>query len=209
MFKYDKHIDEWSHEMIAGYDEIWGDKIGTADKTRRVLTIKYLEEYLNSFIDDYGHEIIKRFNKLTGLNYALNDIRFYTNTTPVSLHSTENFFTSISAYHQFLAYPTIIIHELSHIYICNFIRQTGFLSANKVLGINELLSPNEENEFKEITTVIINELFYDLLDQYDYGYPNHQEMRSILSKLWASKKVSFSDWISAAIRLIKKDSNMK
>lgn len=205
MFKYDKKIDNWSQKKIRGLDNIWGVKIEKTKNTLNFMSIKYLEIYLNLYINKYGKKIINRFNRLTGLSYKINDFKFYTNNTPVSLHNAKYLYISIGKYHAFNKYPTIIIHELSHIYFYKYIESKKFLEFNKIFNTFDFISTKEKNELKEIITVIINDEFSDIIDSSDDGYPEHKEIRNNIIKLWRkNKNKDFDKWINNVIKTNKK-----
>ena len=203
MFKYDKKIDNWSKDMISGLDNIWGAQIPNKNQKLHSLTLSSLIFYLNTYIDKNGNTIIKRFNKLTGLSYKLSDFKYYVNSTPVSLHNGKDLYISIGSNHSFNSYPTIIIHEISHIYFYKYLESKKFLKINKISKATDLISEKERNELKEIVTVIINEEFGDLIDKKDQGYLEHKEIREKITKLW-NKDRNFDKWIIKVIKEYKK-----
>jgi hypothetical protein len=203
MFKYDEQIDSWSHDMIKDLTEIWGNEILKANHNMIPFTTKYLIAYLNSYAEEYGQKILDRFDLLMGSSCSPKDIGYYVNTTPVSLHSSSQQFISISGYHSFIAYPTVIAHEICHLYFYNFLRSKKFLSFNQVSDIAELLTESQENEVKEMITIILNLEFLDLINQDDPGYPHHQIMRRELQALWLNKP-DFISLVSEAIKIYKK-----
>ncbi len=204
MFQYDKKIDEWSQAMIKGHDEIWGRQITVANGTDLVITRNSLIDYLNDYTDKHLEEILLRLNRMTGLSYGASDIGLFINTIPVSLHNAKDKFISISAYHQFFTYPTVIIHELFHVYFCNYIRTAEFLAQNGIKDLSDIISSKEENELKEIVIVIINEEFSDLIDADDAGYPHHLNLRKELLILWESENHDFFSWVRHVIEALKK-----
>jgi hypothetical protein len=55
--------------------------------------------------------------------------------------------------------------------------------------MSEGLSKEKYNDIKESLTVILNSDFADLMEgAIDEGYPQHQEMRSEIMKLWSESK---------------------
>ena len=73
-----------------------------------------------------------------------------------------------------------IMHELFHFY-------TWYAYGEKL--INEGLSKEKYNDIKESLTVILNSDFFDLMEgAIDEGYPQHQEMRAEVSRLWLENK---------------------
>ncbi len=132
MFKYDKRIDSWSKKKITDLKKIWGNEIPKTQSGQNYLTLPFLVDYLNNYLNKYGKIIIKRFNKLTGLSYKINDFGYYLNSTSVSLHNSKKLFISISQNRSFAKYPTIIIHihEISHIYFYKYINSKRFLKFN-------------------------------------------------------------------------------
>jgi hypothetical protein len=206
MFKYDEKKDAWAYEMIKGIEEIWGNRMLKIENDKEPITTKYLINYLNNYLEDYGQKILEKFSILTGISYKNKDLNYYVNTTPVSLHSSSEHFISIGGYHSFISYPTVVIHEICHIFFHDFVRSENFLSFSKISDISEILSIKQENELKEIVTVIINLEFLDLIAQKDQGYPNHQSIRHELEMLWLNKP-DFTIWISEAIKIYKKDND--
>lgn len=204
MFKYNKKVDTWSHKMIQGLDEVWGNKIPKKNNNLKQITIPFLISYLNGYLNKYGKTIIAIFNKLTGLSYKINDFKYYVNTTPVSLHNAKNLYISISLNHSFISYPTIIIHEISHIYFYKYIESLRFLKLNNISKTSDLISEKERNELKEIITVILNEEFIDIIDKLDGGYPNHKNIREKIIKLWKKENLNFDKWIVKVIKEYKK-----
>jgi hypothetical protein len=203
MFRYDKKIDNWSNKMTAGLTKIWGHKIQKIQKDSNFNTLQLLNEYLNEYFNKYGKIIFTRFNNLTGLSYQVKDLGYYVNNTNFSLHNSQNSYISIGKNHTFNSYPTVIIHEISHIYFYKYINSERFLKYNKILKTSDLLSDRERNELKEIITVIINEEFADIINTQDQGYPSHQKIRSQIIKLWGKDK-DFDKWISKVIKIYKK-----
>jgi hypothetical protein len=204
-FKYNKKIDTWSKKMIEGLDTIFGNKIPQNQNNLKTITLPFLIEYLNKYLNKYGKTIINRFNKLTGLSYTTDDFGFYINNTPVSLHNGKELYISISQNHSFNKYPTVIIHEISHIYFYKYIYSSRFLKFNNILKTSDLISEKERNELKEIITVIINKEFIDIIDKLDEGYPNHKNIREKALKLWIKKYPNFDEWIREVIKIYKKE----
>ncbi len=199
MFRYDKKVDIWSKKMIAGLNKVWGNEIPKKQTSKKSLTLPFLIDYLNKYLNKYGKTIIKRFNELTGLSYKINDFGYYINNTPVSLHNSEKLFISISQNHPFTKYPTVIIHEISHIYFYKYINSTKFLKTCNVI------SKKEKNELKEIITVIINKEFTDIIDKPDEGYSNHKNIRKQILKLWEKENPNFDKWVKEVIKIYKKN----
>jgi hypothetical protein len=208
MFIYDKTIDEWSHEMIKGVEQVWGTKISTQQKTNNIKTIPFLCDYLNNWLLKYGDNLFKRFKTVTGISYTTDEFGYCINTTGVSLHNTEKFFISIGLSHAFNTYPTVMIHELLHIYFYKFIHSKVFLKENNFAKIEDLINVNEQNDLKEILTVLINEEFQDFIDTTDTGYPGHEALRRNVIHEWRKCK-NFGKLIItiASLYKIKKDDN--
>lgn len=205
MFKYNAEVDNWSHKMIEGIEGVWGYKLEKTDKKNKLITMDMLIKYLDDYIGQYGKEILNRFNNLTGLSFNLDNLGLYVNTTSVSMHNGQQVYVSIGLNHSFISYPTIVIHEIFHIYFSHYIHTERFLISNDVLKTEDIISPQEENDIKEIITVIINGLFKDIIDTPDSGYPDHKEMRDEIATLWKNdKKKDFNNWLNSVIKLNKK-----
>jgi hypothetical protein len=75
---------------------------------------------------------------------------------------------------------TVAAHEMLHI---EFIRNFG-LYCRDVLK----LSPEDFGAFQEASTFLLNAGMADILSRPDYGYKEHQELRSKLSAEWTKNK---------------------
>ncbi len=204
MFKYDKKVDLWSKDKIKNLDVIWGNSITKQRNDRKSFLFPFLINYLNGYLEKYGDSFIKRFNDLTGLSFKIDDFKYYINSTNISLHNGTEEYISIGLNHSFIAYPTIIIHEISHLYFYKYIDSENFLKYNKVVKTSDLISEKEQNELKEIITVIINKEFADIIYKFDDGYPHHKDIRKEVLKLWTERKPNFDKWISEVIKIYKK-----
>ena len=194
-FQYNKKIDDWSHNMISNLNETWGVQLNKKSTKSKYKTLPFLKNYLDGYWQKYETKIIKKLNNIFKLNFRSNDFSLYLNTTIVSLHNTEKQFISISLNHSFISYPTIIIHELSHIYFYKYIQN------NLITDLDEA----ELNELKEIITVIINNEFKEYIDYPDIGYPNHQKIREQAKKIWRKNK-NIDTFIEKLIKIYKKES---
>jgi hypothetical protein len=203
MFKYDKKIDNWSQKMIKNIGKIWGNKILKKKNNIKSIVFRFLIKYLNGYLNKYGKTIITRFNVLTVLSDKVNDFSYYINSATVSVHNALDLYISISSHHSFIRYPTVIIHEISHIYFYNYINSKKFLKFNNILKTSDLISKKERNELKEIITVILNREFKDIIDVSDEGYPNHKNIREKIFKLWEKKRPNFDEWMMEVIKIYK------
>ncbi|MDP3899828.1 MAG: hypothetical protein Q8Q23_01980 [bacterium] len=192
-FQYDKKIDNWSHRMISGLTEIWGVRLNKNNDKLRYKTLPLLKNYLDGYWQKHGTKIIKRLNSIFKLNHSPDDFLLYLNTAGASLHNTEKQFISLCLHHSFISYPTVIIHELSHIYFYQYLRKSSITSLNN----------NEANELKEIITVIINTEFLDYIDCLDVGYPDHKKIRARAKKIWQQNK-NMDAFMAKMIKIYKK-----
>lgn len=202
MFIYDKKIDRWSHKMIKNLTEVWG--VGIPQKTRRdsFKTLPFLQQYLNEYIREYGEEIFLKFLCVTGIKYVPKNFGYFLNTTPVSLHNAKDKYISIGLHHEFASYPTVVIHELFHIFFYEYVETLQFRAALNKARI-EYPTEHELDEIKEIVTVIINDVFQSIIDTSDAGYPNHQISRTAVFVHWCSER-NFKTVILNAIEAYKK-----
>lgn len=191
MFRYSLGVDNWSHKMIVGLDNVWGKQI-EFDSNKKALTHTrpLLGNYLDSYFKKNGEKIFEIFYKLTGLKHAVNDFDYFLNTTTVSLHNYRKHYISVGAYHSFASYPTILIHELFHLFFYEF---------SEKFDLTDL----ERNEIKEIITVIINYEFVDFIDVFDIGYPQHEKIRSFAGATWEKDK-NFYNFVNQVIGEYKK-----
>lgn len=202
MFIYDKTVDRWSHKMTKNLTEVWGTRVPQQMRRDKFKTLSFLQNYLNEYLRKYRQKIFLKFSDITGIKHAPNDFGYFLNTTPVSLHNTKNKYISIGLHHEFASYPTIIIHELFHLFFYEHIKTLNF---HKTLGKAQVEPPSDHefNEIKEIITVIINDEFQDLIDTPDAGYPNHQIARAKVLACWRSER-NFQTVILYAIEMHKK-----
>lgn len=207
MFRYNKKIDRWSHKMISNINNVWGMQI---DKMpiRKIKTLPLLKDYLDKFLKKNHKQIFNKLNKIFKTTYSSDSFKYYLNTTSVSLYNPLERFISISPNHSFTRYPTVIIHELFHIFFYLYLTSDKFLKDNRLKSIEQLLTREELNEVKEIITIIINHEFNNLIDYPDSGYPKHSHLRKIAEKIWLRDK-NFQKFITRFIQVYKKDRVIK
>ena len=177
MFKYSKSVDQWSKRMIIGIDKVWGQAIPKDHSKIKLITPIFLKNYLNSYFSRYGEKIFLKLNTVFSSNYKASDFKYFINTTSVSLHNAQEKFISISINHEFSRYPTIVIHELFHLFFYLFIQRHPTKANEETL-----------NDIKEILTVIINLEFDAYIDVRDEGYPTHQKKRGWVKNYWLRNK---------------------
>lgn len=135
-------------------------------------------ELIKKFQDDWA-TVEDEYHKRAGaiFNVSLSDdiTAYLTTNTRCPYNIEENYFF-VSMLNS--SVRKTIMHELFHFYTWYGLQQ-------------ELKDVSKEkyNDIKESLTVLLNLEFSDLLDgAVDYGYPQHQEMRTIIKELWLSEK---------------------
>ncbi|MBU4443680.1 hypothetical protein KJ656_01150, partial [bacterium] len=147
--------------MVKDIAYIWGNPLVGNKPNPNLRAIKPSIDFLDSILDNNGTEIFKRLSSITGINKKIQDIDFFVNSVRVSLHNTGQRFVSISLHHPLDTYPTIIIHELFHIFFHDLLYSGSLidkLDEESIVALKE-----KENEIKEYLTIIINEEFSDLI----------------------------------------------
>lgn len=200
MFKYNKKIDAWSRSMILEVNEAWGLIIDKDEEKISLKMLKYLLDYLDGYMKVNGNKIFLIFSRILDMKCHESEVRFYVNSSTVSLHNGSKKFVSISCRHGFDVYPTVIIHEIFHILFYQYI------NFNKN-AIKEKISEYECNEIKEILTVLINLEFQNLIYKHDKGYPVHATMRNEVEKFWKKKK-SFGALLGFVLKEFRRNNHI-
>jgi len=123
-------------------------------------------------------EFLKRVERIFGIACPLDVMRVYLTTDGRCSYNTEQgyFFVSVTRSYQ----NGTIMHELFHFW-------TGWVFYEEVESGR--MTKEQYNAVKESLTELINAECDDLLgDSYDAGYPQHQEIRSMIRKVWLETK---------------------
>src|SRR3989344_4142866 len=121
---------------------------------------------------------IERVEKLFGISYPAPIITVYLTHNERCTYNIEQNYFFVRIGSEFS--NNTIMHELLHFY-------TWHAFGKKLL--DEGLSKLAYNDVKESLTELLNLEFFDLLKgKPDSGYPQHQEMRTKVKKIWLEKK---------------------
>jgi len=152
-----------------------------------------LEEYMKQYSADWesiADEYYKRAKNVFGVNLS-HDITAYitvNNRNPYSI-SDNMFYVTVPRE----TVQQTIMHELWHFY-------TWY-----GLGTDqeEKLSKQKYNDMKEALTVLLNVECGDLMPKgvHDDGYPQHQELRKEIMKMWSKKKNIHWVWDKVSSKL--------
>lgn len=197
-FQYDKEKDVWcllnkgkssnnSSSPTKQYQALinaYGEN-PTAESTSSFIDSYILENNIDiqKYITDYqrdwstvSSEYHKRAEAIFGVALP-NEVTAYLTINDRCPYSIENnyFYVRVPA----SSVRKTIIHELWHFY-------TWYgLGTDQV----EKLGAQKYNDLKEALTVLLNDIFPDLLgDSKDIGYPQHQELRREILNIWQSEK---------------------
>lgn len=139
-----------------------------------------LQEYIAKYQKDWDEvkeEYTKRAEEIFKVKLPQDITAYLTINNRCPYNIEENYF--------FVSVPSTsvrrtVMHELFHFY-------TWYAFGKKL--INQGVSKEKYNDIKESLTVILNTDFSDLLNgAIDSGYPQHQEMRAEITKLWSANK---------------------
>ncbi|HLC69419.1 MAG TPA: hypothetical protein VJH75_00005 [Patescibacteria group bacterium] len=188
-FVYDKKVNAWSGKVNLNVLKNWGvSEYKTKKVGISVEMVDLFSGYLNTWMDNNIAKVLKTFFKITKIIHRPADFKYYINLSSISLHHAKENFISIGIAHPFSNYPTIIIHELFHLYFYQYIYWDEFLKRFGLKSVNDFIDPEEQNELKEILTVIINEEFKKFIVFPDEGYPKHRALRRIARASWTKEK---------------------
>ncbi len=122
-------------------------------------------------------EFLKRVKNIFG-TFPPKEITAFLTTNNRCTYNIEKGYFFVSIYSK--STNRTIMHELFHFY-------TWYAYGEKL--ISEGFSKEKYNDIKESLTVILNSDFSDLVaGAIDEGYPQHQGMRSEITKLWSEHK---------------------
>ncbi|MBI2024768.1 MAG: hypothetical protein HYT03_01585 [Candidatus Harrisonbacteria bacterium] len=142
-------------------------------KTNKIDVEKEINSIRNKWLK-IENVFIERAEKTFGIKYPAGTITVYlTNNERCTYNTQENyFFVKIGS--QFS--NNIIMHEIFHFY-------TYYAFGKKLL--EDGIAKDLYNDIKESLTELLNIEFSDLMGgEIDKGYPQHQEMRGKIKKLW-------------------------
>ncbi len=140
---------------------------------------------------------IERVEKIFGISYPTPIITVYLTHNERCTYNIEQNYFFVRIGSEFS--NNTLMHELLHFY-------TWHAFGKKL--IDEGLSKLAYNDIKESLTELLNLEFSDLMNgELDTGYPQHQEMRAEVKKLWLEKKdvKSVADDILKNEKFKKKD----
>ena len=122
-------------------------------------------------------EFLRRVENIFGTFPQKNIVAFLTTNNRCTYNIDKGYFF-VSIYSK--SANRTIMHELLHFY-------TWYAYGEKLM--REGLSKEKYNDIKESLTIILNSDFADLMEgAIDEGYPQHQEMRAEINKLWLESR---------------------
>jgi len=145
---------------------------------------KYIEDKrydINGYVDKYREqfesvktEYVKAAEKVFGTSLD-EDISVFLTIARRYPYSLENNYFFVGFNDDF---KLIAMHELWHFYTW------------KVFGLEEerRIGMKKYNDIKESLTVLLNQECEEIMGQEDFGYPQHQEYRKEIEKLWKEGK---------------------
>ena len=136
----------------------------------------YIERYQKDW-DEVKEEYTKRAEAIFQVKLPEDIMAYLTINNRCPYNIEENyFFVSVPA----TSVRRKVMHELFHFY-------TWYAFGEKLA--NQGVSREKYNDIKESLTVILNSDFSDLMNgAVDSGYPQHQEMRAEITRLWSENK---------------------
>ena len=136
----------------------------------------YIAKYQKDW-DEVKEEYTKRAEEIFKTKLPQDVTAYLTINNRCPYNIEENyFFVSVPA----ISVRRTVMHELFHFY-------TWYAFGEKLT--NQGISKERYNDIKESLTVILNTDFSDLLNgAVDNGYPQHQEMRTEITRLWSQDK---------------------
>jgi len=166
----EKYGDNFEAEKVKAFIEEQ-DKISGFDANKEIVAVEERWKIAEPIF-------IERVEKIFGISYPAPIITVYlTHNQRCTYNIEENyFFVQIGSEFS----NNTIMHELLHFY-------TWHAFGKKLL--DEGLSKLAYNDIKESLTELLNLEFSDLLNgKPDNGYPQHQEMRAEVKRLWLEIK---------------------
>lgn len=139
--------------------------------------IEMFSENWNSINDTYFQRLEKILNVKIPENSTYS--AYITNAGSCPYDASQNWFmvTMTDKKVDMIAAHEIMHIEFHHTYTYSAIR-------NK----NQNITMKQYGDFKEAITTLLNEEMNDILSSPDKGYPEHQDLRNKISKLWRENK---------------------
>lgn len=226
-FSYNLKKDAWSWVLIAKEKNLWGlkwrdevsfipdellNKIGKAGFSRaQKMVEKYIqtnpknifERKIMNFrmraLEQSWKLVEKKYFKtlasVTGKPVFRKSFGCYGTTGFMCPYSEKENWFMVSLWHSLPFSITTICHEMLHLQFLHYYKD--YL---KRQGLNK----EQIEDLKEALTFLLNEPEFDsVILSCDDGYPEHQDLRKKLQKIWSRKK-DFKELVEKGIALIKK-----
>jgi len=166
----EKYGDNFEKEKVKTFIEEQ-DKINGFDANKEIVAVEERWKIAEPIF-------IERVEKIFGISYPAPIITVYLTHNERCTYNIEQDYFFVRIGSEFSS--NTLMHELFHFY-------TWHAFGKKLL--DEGLSKLAYNDAKESLTELLNLEFSDLLNgKSDSGYPQHQEMRAEVKKLWLEKK---------------------
>lgn len=139
--------------------------------------IEIFSENWNPINDIY----FQRLEKILNVKIPENSIysAYITNTGSCPYDASQNWFMVTMMDKKV---DVIVAHEIMHIEFHHAYTYGAIRNKNKNITMKQY------GDFKESLTVLLNEEMSDILSNPDKGYPEHQDLREQISKLWRENK---------------------
>jgi len=225
IFDYNLKKDAWSWILIAKDKDLWGlnwhdqvahipDKL--LEKIKKVSfsgAEKIAEEHIKKDpLKNYKNKIksleiqalekswkivekkyFKVLSKITQQPIFTKKFKCYFTTGLMCPYNEKENWFMVSVWHSLPSHITTICHEIMHL---------QFLYYYKYFLKKQGLKNSQIEDLKEALTFLLNEPeFSEIILYQDSGYPEHQELRRKLKKIWLKDK-NFSRLIAKAISII-------
>jgi hypothetical protein len=187
----ERDIQNWQNSVIAkSYGVDWKNFLPKDIDIKDVKDYKFLKEYLNKNYYEKGEvsifknwlennvdsaEIQTDLQGLMGKKFFKDVNAFITTFHRAPYDVTESFFYLILRDTNRKRSITNIYHELMH-----FLFHIHYWEICKKAGLSE----TQTHDLKESLTALLNPILKRRGLPLDFGYPNHQEFRASLEKLW-------------------------
>jgi len=208
------HINSFGHSWLTSFSKDFLDQVFNKTEEEQKLFISnhiekyYIKENLEKFqIKSYNkvkeklNIIIERLEKLYNQKLPVKNIvvKYETFTCcPYIWQGKESdtfglYFAKyvIDGNTEIKVFCHEVMHLFFHYYYFDYCLSKG-------------LSENQTKDLKEAVTVLLNLEFKDLIEKKDNGYPNHQELRQIISEEWQKQEEkNFQKLLDVVIEKIK------
>lgn len=166
----EKYGDNFESEKIKSFIHEQ-DKTNNFDANKEIMAIEERWKIAEPIF-------IKRVEKIFGISYPVPIITVYLTHNERCTYNIEQNYFFVRSGSEFS--NNTLMHELLHFY-------TWHAFGRKLL--DEGLPKLAYNDIKESLTELLNLEFFDLLNgKPDSGYPQHQEMRAEIKRLWLDRK---------------------